>query len=35
VLSYDALADEIAPDTVVDRIMAGVPLPTVAPRQSA
>jgi MoxR-like ATPase len=35
VLSYDALADELAPDTVVDRIMAGVPLPTVAPRQSA
>jgi MoxR-like ATPase len=35
VLSYDALADEIAPDTVVARVMAGVPLPTVAPRQSA
>jgi MoxR-like ATPase len=35
VLSYDALADEITPDAVVDRVMAGVPLPTVAPRQSA
>jgi MoxR-like ATPase len=35
VLSYDALADEITPDTVVDRVMAGVPLPSVAPRQSA
>jgi MoxR-like ATPase len=35
VLSYDALADEIAPDTIVQRIIDGVPLPTVAPRQSA
>ncbi len=35
VLSYDALADDVAPDTVVERVMARVPLPTVAPRQSA
>lgn len=35
VLSYDALADDIAPDAVVGRIMAGVPLPTVAARQSS
>jgi MoxR-like ATPase len=35
VLSYDALADEIAPDTIVDRVLETVPLPTVAPRQSA
>ena len=35
VLSYDALADEIAPDTIVERVLATVPLPTVAPRQSA
>ncbi|HCT80101.1 MAG TPA: ATPase [Micromonosporaceae bacterium] len=35
VLSYDALADEIAPDTIVDRVLETVPPPTVAPRQSA
>jgi MoxR-like ATPase len=35
VLSYDALADDIAADRVVDRVLATVPLPTVAPRQSA
>ncbi|GIH07264.1 MoxR-like ATPase [Rhizocola hellebori] len=35
VLSYDALADEIAPDTIVERVLETVPLPTVAPRQSA
>lgn len=35
VLSYDALADEVPPEAIVERILAGVPLPTVAPRQSA
>ncbi|HZM78612.1 MAG TPA: MoxR family ATPase [Candidatus Limnocylindrales bacterium] len=35
VLSYDALADDISPDTIVRRVIEGVPLPTVAPRQSA
>ena len=35
VLSYDALADDIPADQIVDRIMQTVPLPTVAPRQSA
>lgn len=35
VLSYDALADEVAPDTIIEQVMAGVPLPTVAPRQAA
>ena len=35
VLSYDALADDISADEIVDRVLAGVPLPTVAPRQSA
>jgi MoxR-like ATPase len=35
VLSYDALADNISADTIVDRILKAVPLPTVAPRQSA
>ncbi|HEX6681426.1 MAG TPA: MoxR family ATPase [Candidatus Limnocylindrales bacterium] len=35
VLSYDALADDVSADTVVARILAGVPLPAVAPRQSA
>ena len=29
VLSYDALADEIAPDTIVERVLETVPLPTV------
>ncbi|HEV7898750.1 MAG TPA: MoxR family ATPase [Planosporangium sp.] len=35
VLSYDALADDIPADHIVDRVLAAVPLPTVAPRQNA
>jgi MoxR-like ATPase len=35
VLSYDALADNISADTIVDRVLKAVPPPTVAPRQSA
>jgi MoxR-like ATPase len=35
VLSYDALADDIPADAVVSRVLATVPLPTVAPRQHA
>jgi len=35
VLSYDALADEVAPEEIVERVLAGVPQPTVAPRQAA
>jgi MoxR-like ATPase len=35
VLSYDALADDVSSDQVVDRVLAAVPVPTVAPRQSA
>ncbi|WP_203694568.1 AAA family ATPase [Catellatospora coxensis] len=35
VLSYDALADEIPADHVVARVLAAVPLPSVAPRQQA
>ncbi|MEO3743185.1 MoxR family ATPase [Plantactinospora sp. B5E13] len=35
VLSYDALADNIPADHVVDRIMSTIPLPSVAPRQHA
>jgi MoxR-like ATPase len=35
VLSYDALADDIPADRIVDRVLAVVPLPTVAPRQQA
>ncbi len=35
VLSYDALADDVPPDDIVERVLVGVPLPTVAPRQSA
>jgi len=35
VLSYDALADDISADQVVDRVLSTVPLPTVSPRQSA
>ena len=35
VLSYDALADGIPSDQIVDRVLATVPLPTVAPRQNA
>jgi MoxR-like ATPase len=35
VLSYDALADDIPADTIVDRVLKAVPVPSVAPRQSA
>lgn len=35
VLSYDALADAIPAEHIVDRVLSTVPLPTVAPRQSA
>ncbi|GAA5191661.1 MoxR family ATPase [Rugosimonospora acidiphila] len=35
VLSYDALADDIPADQIIDRILSAVPLPTVAPRQNA
>jgi MoxR-like ATPase len=35
VLSYDALADDIPADQIIERILAAVPLPTVAPRQNA
>jgi len=35
VLSYDALADDVPADSIVRRVIEGVPLPTVAPRQSA
>jgi MoxR-like ATPase len=35
VLTYDALADDIPSDRVIDRVLATVPLPTVAPRQNA
>jgi MoxR-like ATPase len=35
VLSYDALADDIPADRIVERVLASVPPPTVAPRQSA
>src|SRR5690606_33203095 len=35
VLSYDALADDVPPDHIVGRIMSTIPLPSVAPRQSA
>lgn len=35
VLSYDALADDIPADRVVTRILESVPMPSVAPRQSA
>ena len=35
VLSYDALADDIPADRIIDRVLATVPLPTVAPRQHA
>ncbi|MBN1173979.1 MAG: MoxR family ATPase [Micromonosporaceae bacterium] len=33
VLSYDALADDIPADHIVDRVLAAVPQPSVAPRQ--
>jgi MoxR-like ATPase len=35
VLSYDALADDIPADRIVERIMQSVPPPTVSPRQSS
>ncbi len=35
VLSYDALADDIPAERIIDRVLATVPLPTVAPRQNA
>ncbi len=35
VLSYDALADDIPAERIVERILATVPPPTVTPRQSA
>jgi MoxR-like ATPase len=35
VLSYDALADNIPADHIVDRVMSIIPLPSVAPRQNA
>jgi MoxR-like ATPase len=35
VLSYDALADDVPADLIVAAILAAVPMPTVAPRQSA
>jgi MoxR-like ATPase len=35
VLSYDALADNVPADQIVDRVLQAVPPPTVAPRQSA
>jgi len=35
VLSYDALADDIPADRIIDRVLTTVPLPTVAPRQHA
>jgi MoxR-like ATPase len=35
VLSYDALADDVPADHIIGRVMAAVPLPTVAPRQQA
>jgi MoxR-like ATPase len=35
VLSYDALADDISADRIVDRVLATVPTPTVASRQNA
>ncbi|MEQ4305999.1 MoxR family ATPase [Plantactinospora sp. B6F1] len=35
VLSYDALADNIPADHIVDRVMSTIPLPSVAPRQHA
>lgn len=35
VLSFDALADDVPPRAVVDRVLAAVPLPVVAPQQEA
>ncbi|TDD02584.1 ATPase [Nonomuraea deserti] len=35
VLSFDALADGVAPRQIVDRVLAAVPLPLIAPRQES
>jgi MoxR-like ATPase len=35
VLSYDALADDIPADHIVERVLATIPPPTVTPRQNA
>ncbi|MEO3788982.1 AAA family ATPase [Nonomuraea sp. B10E15] len=35
VLSFDALADGVAPRQIVDRVLAAVPLPLIAPQQEA
>ncbi|MEV4835035.1 MoxR family ATPase [Nonomuraea sp. NPDC049486] len=35
VLSFDALADDVPPRAVVDRVLAAVPLPVVAPQQES
>ena len=35
VLTYDALADDIPADRIVERVLATVPMPTVASRQNA
>ncbi|MET8359471.1 MoxR family ATPase [Micromonospora sp. NPDC005171] len=35
VLSYDALADDVPADHIVQRVMSTIPLPAVAPRQQA
>ncbi len=35
VLSYDALADDISADKIVERVVQSTPMPTLAPRQSA
>ncbi|MEV4356820.1 MoxR family ATPase [Nonomuraea sp. NPDC049625] len=35
VLSFDALADGVAPRQVVDRVLAAVPLPVIAPQQQS
>jgi MoxR-like ATPase len=35
VLSYDALADDVPADRIIERVLSTVPMPTVAPRQNA
>ncbi|MEV6030151.1 MoxR family ATPase [Nonomuraea sp. NPDC052116] len=35
VLSFDALADGVAPRQIVDRVLAAVPLPVIAPQQQS
>ncbi|MGW4956886.1 AAA family ATPase [Nonomuraea sp. NPDC004186] len=35
VLSFDALADGVAPRQIVDRVLAAVPLPIIAPQQQS